>query len=195
MQANFTSHLNSAARRGARGGRRLLTVGSIAVMAVLLAGCFGDGTYSVGNGSGQVPAGTYRSTGGSGCYWARLSDLTGSFSSVIANNFLSGPDVVTVLSSDAGFESDGCGTWDLLPSTGPEVTSFGDGGYAIGIDIAPGTYSAPGGEYCYWEQYSDFLGTSASLISIGANPGQQTVQLASNAKRFLVQGCGTWTKS
>jgi len=164
-------------------------------MAILLAGCFGDGTYSIGNGSGQVPTGTYRSTGGSDCYWARLSDLTGSDSSIIASNELSGPDVVTILSSDAGFQTQGCGTWSLLPSTGPEVTSFGDGGYAIGIDIAPGTYSAPGGSYCYWEQDSDFLWVTSSLISDGGSDGPQTVQLASNAVLFFVQGCGTWTKS
>jgi hypothetical protein len=176
-------------------GKRLLTVGSIAIMAILLAGCFGDGTYSIGNSSGQVPAGTYRSTGGSDCYWARLSDLTGSDSSIIANNLLSGQDVVTILSSDAGFQTQGCGTWSLLPSTGPEVTSFGDGGYAIGIDIAPGTYSAPGGSTCYWEQDSDFLGLDASITSNDTPSGPVTVQLAPNAVRFLVQGCGTWTKS
>ena len=185
----------ATATRGSRIGRRLLTVGSIAVMAILLAGCFGDGTYSIGNGSSQVPAGTYRSTGGSECYWARLSDLTGSDSSVIANSFLSGQDAVTILSSDAGFHTQGCGTWSLLPSTGPEVTSFGDGGYAIGIDIAPGTYSAPGGSYCYWEQDSDFLGTDNSIISNDMPSGPVTVQLAANAVRFVGQGCGTWTKS
>jgi hypothetical protein len=176
-------------------GRRLLTIGSIAVMAILLAGCFGDGTYSIGNGTGQVPAGTYRSTGGSNCYWARLSDLTGSDSSIIANSLMSGPDVVTILSSDGGFQTQGCGTWSLLPSTGPEVTSFGDGGYAIGIDIAPGTYSAPGGSDCYWEQDSDFLGTDSSIISNDLPSGPVTVQLASNAVKFFVQSCGTWTKS
>jgi len=164
-------------------------------MAVLLAGCFGDGTYAVGNGSGQVPAGTYRSTGGSGCLWSRLSDLTGSPDSYITGAVMSGPDVVTVLPSDGGFETDGCGTWFTLPATGPEVTSFGDGGYAIGIDIAPGTYSAPGGSDCYWEQDSDFLWVTSSLISDGGSDGPQTVQLASNAVLFFVQGCGTWTKS
>ncbi len=85
--------------------------------------------------------------------------------------------------------------WRATPSTGPEVTSFGDGGYAIGIDIAPGTYSAPGGSYCYWEQDSDFLGTDNSIISNDMPSGPVTVQLAANAVRFVGQGCGTWTKS
>jgi hypothetical protein len=195
METKLISQISNTAKKASRVRRRLLTVGSIAVMAVLLAGCFGDGTYAVGNGSGQVPAGTYRSTGGSGCLWSRLSDLTGSPDSYITGAVMSGPDVVTVLPSDGGFETDGCGTWFTLPATGPEVTSFGDGGYAIGIDIAPGTYSAPGGSDCYWEQDSDFLWVTSSLISDGGSDGPQTVQLASNAVLFFVQGCGTWTKS
>jgi hypothetical protein len=40
-------------------------------------------------------------------------------------------------------------------------------GYAVGISIAPGTYSAPGSGFCYWEQDSDFLDQFGSIISNG----------------------------
>ena len=176
--------------------RRLLTFGGLAAAVVLLSGCtvFGDGTFAVGTGNTQASPGTYQSTGGSECYWQRTTDLSGSEGSIIANSFLNGPDVVTILPSDGGFQSQGCGLWTLLPSSGPEATSFGDGGYAIGIAIAPGTYSAPGGANCYWEQDSDFLDAGSSIISNDLPSGPVTVTLAPNAARFYVQGCGTWTQ-
>ena len=183
------------------GRRRLLTLGAVAATAVLLSGCnvFGDGTFPVGSVNSQsvggvVTPGTYESTGGPECYWQRTTDLSGSESSIIANNFLNGPDVVTILPSDGGFQSGGCGLWTVVPSSGPEATSFGDGGYAIGVSIAPGTYSAPGSSSCYWEQDSDFLDAGSSIISNDFVSGPVTVTLAPNAVRFYVQGCGTWTQ-
>jgi len=183
------------------GRRRLLTLGAVAATAVLLSGCnvFGDGTFPVGSVNSQsvggvVTPGTYESTGGPECYWQRTTDLSGSESSIIANNFLNGPDVVTILPSDGGFQSGGCGLWTVVPSSGPEATSFGAGGYAIGIAIAPGTYSAPGSSECYWEQDSDFLDAGTSIISNNFGSGPVTVTLAPNAVRFYVQGCGTWTQ-
>ena len=181
--------------------RRLLTVGIIVATVVILTGCnvFGDGTFPVGsvdsqNVGGVVTPGTYESTGGQDCYWQRTADLSGSESGIIANNFLNGPDVVTILPTDGGFQSEGCGLWTVVPSSGPEATTFGDGGYAIGIAIAPVTYEAPGGPDCYWQQDSDFLDSGNSIISNNFGDGPQTVTLASNAMRFLVQGCGTWTQ-
>jgi len=175
--------------------RRLLAMVLGAAMVVLLAGCnvFGDGSFAVGPGNTQATPGTYRSTGGPDCYWQRSSDLTGSFDSIIANDQLSGPDVVTILPTDAGFQSQGCGLWTPLPASGPDVAIFGDGGYAVGIDIAPGTYSAPGGAECYWEQDRDFLGQGDSIISNDLPVGPVTVTLAPDAVGFKVQGCGTWT--
>jgi len=69
---------------------------------------FGDGTFRVGS---DVQPGTYESSGQSGCYWARLSGFSGQVSDVIANGNSDGPVVVTIEAGDAGFQSDGCGTW------------------------------------------------------------------------------------
>jgi hypothetical protein len=65
-----------------------------------------DGTYQVGV---DIVPGTYRTTGGSGCYWARLRSL--STNDIIDNNNASGPVVVEILPSDAAFLTERCGTW------------------------------------------------------------------------------------
>lgn len=79
------------------------------------------------------------------------------------------------------------------PPAGPR-TSFGDGTYIVGTDIAPGTYRAPGGDTCYWERESSLSGSSDDIIANNLSPGQQTVTIAASDKGFKTQGCGTWTK-
>jgi hypothetical protein len=69
---------------------------------------FGQGTYIVG--TDMVP-GTYRSRGGTYCYWARLRAFTGTGSAIIANDNPSGSAIVTIKRSDKGFTSNGCGIW------------------------------------------------------------------------------------
>ena len=69
---------------------------------------FGDGTMKVGS---HIQPGTYRASGvaGRSCYWARLSDFTGSLDGIIANSLST--NVVTISPSDVGFTSSNCGTW------------------------------------------------------------------------------------
>jgi len=73
---------------------------------------FGDGNYRVGI---DIAAGTYRSSGAASgsCYWARLSNFTGS-NNILANYLDPGPTTVTILASDAGFETRRCGTWSKV---------------------------------------------------------------------------------
>jgi hypothetical protein len=68
---------------------------------------FGDGVYLVGS---QVPPGTYSTplTQTDACVWARLSDATGSASSIIQGGSLAGPQSVTILPSDVAFKTVGC---------------------------------------------------------------------------------------
>lgn len=153
---------------------------------------FGDGNWVVGQ---QIAPGTYQTQGGSNCYWQRESSLSGSFSSVISNDTVSGPDIVTILPSDVGFESQGCGTWHPLPASGTKLSSFGDGVYAVGVNISPGTYSTSGGSNCYWEMDSDFLGSTSSIISNNTVSGPVTLTIGSNVVGFKTQGCGTWSLS
>ena len=69
---------------------------------------FGDGTYRVGE---EIDPGTYAASGGSNCYWARLSGFSGSLGDIIANGIGSPHPLVTISSSDVGFDSQRCGTW------------------------------------------------------------------------------------
>lgn len=61
----------------------------------------GDGTYIVGE---DVRPGTYKSSGGHGCYWARLDRDE----EIIDNNLSDGPAVLTIKSSDAQVRVSGC---------------------------------------------------------------------------------------
>lgn len=65
-----------------------------------------DGTYQVGV---DIVPGTYRSAGGTGCYWSRLKSLN--TSDIINNNLSDGPQVVAIQPTDAAFLTKNCGPW------------------------------------------------------------------------------------
>lgn len=72
----------------------------------------GDGTWLVGR---EIKRGTYKSAGGSTCYWARLSDLSGELEAIIANSYgRRGPQKVALGPKDKAFASQGCGAWELI---------------------------------------------------------------------------------
>ncbi|UGQ13745.1 hypothetical protein LO772_09175 [Yinghuangia sp. ASG 101] len=68
----------------------------------------GDGTYLVGT---DIAPGTYRSDGGSLCYWERRSDTSGEFAGLITNDVAQGPTVVTIAKTDKAFKTQGCADW------------------------------------------------------------------------------------
>jgi hypothetical protein len=69
---------------------------------------FPDGDFIVG--TDMVP-GTYRNTGSTGCYWARLKGFGHTLDDIIANDNTDAQAVVTIAASDKGFESSRCGIW------------------------------------------------------------------------------------
>jgi hypothetical protein len=74
-----------------------------------------DGTWFVGK---DIAPGTYLTTvpaGSYNCYYARLRGFGGSVSDIITNNNVDAGKnaVITISKADAGFESVGCGTWQL----------------------------------------------------------------------------------
>ncbi|WP_020112212.1 hypothetical protein [Rhodococcus sp. 114MFTsu3.1] len=79
------------------------------------------------------------------------------------------------------------------------ATSFGNGTWAVGSDIAPGTYVSSGSldEYgCYWERASSFDGDFDSIITndfISPESGQAVVTIKSSDVAFTSSFCGTWT--
>jgi hypothetical protein len=76
---------------------------------------FGNGTFIVGT---DIQPGTYRTTGGSNCYYARLSGFGGTSGEIIANANTDGSGaIVTIEPSDVGFQSSGCNTWEQISTT------------------------------------------------------------------------------
>jgi hypothetical protein len=67
-----------------------------------------DGTWLV---SDEVSPGTYSAPGSDECYWERLSGFSGELDDIIANDFGSGKQLVTIESTDAGFHTANCGEW------------------------------------------------------------------------------------
>ncbi|WP_231974753.1 hypothetical protein [Mycobacterium sp. E1747] len=65
-----------------------------------------DGTFIIGS---DIAAGTYRSAGKYGCYWARLRSLD--TTDIIDNNVNDGPQVVQILPSDRAFMTRNCAAW------------------------------------------------------------------------------------
>lgn len=71
---------------------------------------FTDGTYEVGAGAEQIPAGTYRTTGAlRDCYWERTSRS----GEILDNQFATSAQEVkvTVRSGDGQFTTRNCGSW------------------------------------------------------------------------------------
>jgi hypothetical protein len=65
-----------------------------------------NGTYLVNT---DIVAGTYRTSGGVGCYWARLKSLD--TNDIIDNNVSDGQQVVRIFPTDVAFMTRDCGTW------------------------------------------------------------------------------------
>lgn len=73
---------------------------------------FVDGTYRVGP---DIQPGTYKGVATTdSCYWERLKGFGGTLADIIANYFGSGPTIVTISPSDAGFRSERCGGWTKI---------------------------------------------------------------------------------
>ena len=73
---------------------------------------------------------------------------------------------------------------------------FGDGIWKIGEEIVPGTYAAPGGEFCLWHSVSGFTGGINDIVQLG-HPGRPIVTIGTAHKGFQVVGfqsvgCGQW---
>ena len=154
---------------------------------------FGSGTKVVGD---AVPPGRYRSPGSASCYWERLSGFGGTFGEIIANGFGSVKVVVEIKSTDAGFDSSSCGTWtnSQAPITSSKTSPFAQGTYIVGVDIAAGTWSAPGGSSCYWERVSGFGGEIADIIANDFGATSPIVSIAADDAGFSSSQCGTWTR-
>ena len=150
---------------------------------------FGDGTWIVGS---DIQPGTYAAGPGlEFCSWKRLSGFSGDFDDIIAIDISPRP-IVTILATDAGFTSGGCNRW--MPIADALTTPSGDGTWVVGNEFAPGTYSAPGSDFCSWKRLSGFSGDFDDIIAIDVGSGRQVVTIEETDVGFTSSGCGQWEK-
>ncbi|NKX54447.1 hypothetical protein [Arthrobacter mobilis] len=149
-----------------------------------------DGTYRVGS---DIKPGLYKSTGGDLCYWARLSGFSGSFEDINSNHLASGSTYVRILPGDRGFETNRCGSWKTVSSSGANASRITrDGTYRVGVDIQPGTYIGRGsGDSCYWAILNDFTGDLGDLEENYFGSARTVVEIPPGAAGFEVSRCGT----
>lgn len=86
---------------------------------------------------------------------------------------------------------DGAGA-DPEPAPTPKTAIDSDGTYAVGIDIAPGTYSSAGpvGDgTCYWKRMGN---PDGALIDNALSKKPQVVTIEPTDKAFKTHGCQPW---
>jgi hypothetical protein len=89
-------------------------------------------------------------------------------------------------------------TFTPPPPPGPKTIIDEDGTYAVGTDIAPGTYRTAGrgtdGEPdCYWARLRSL--DTWDIINNNNSPGPQIVEIQPSDTAFLTQNCAPWEKS
>ncbi len=75
---------------------------------------------------------------------------------------------------------------------GRELTSFGDGTWQVGIDVAPGTYTTTGGPDCRYALRP--AATGADIVGNTVSPNPSTVVLSNDSGYFATSGCTTWRR-
>jgi len=186
--------------------RRVASVATLVVLAALLTGCLGSGTYQVTPDlhNGTAAVGLWHSFGGTYCYWERLRGFSGEFSDIIENSLTdAGPQYVEIKPEDAGFHTQGCSSW--VQAGGPLDKQFpasngqfpGEGEFRVGVEVPPGTYQAQAPtRLCYWVRESNFAdeGFSEGGGGIANGLNENIVTIADTDVGFRTQGCGTWVK-
>jgi len=155
---------------------------------------FGDGTHIVGV---DIQVGRYEALEpGADCSWQRLSGFSGEYRDVLADGNPRYRAIVDVLADDAAMVTSGCGTWTGFQPFDEPLTEFGPGTWAIGEQILPGTYSAPGGAGCFWATVTGFDGSQASISAIARpEPGPVVVTLTTDNTGIVSDNCGNFSQS
>jgi hypothetical protein len=81
-----------------------------------------------------------------------------------------------------------------VPAVTYPLTTFGEGTYLVGAQVAPGQYVADGTWYCYWERATATDRSFKSIIANGNIKGRATVTINPADKAFKVVGNCTFTK-
>jgi hypothetical protein len=124
-----------------------------------------------------------------------LKGFSGALADIIANENTDARAVVTILPTDAGFQSSRCDTWSSdLSAITTSQTSFGDGDFIVGTDMVPGTYRNTASTGCYYARLSGFGHTLSDILANENTDAQAVVTIAASDKGFEATRCGTWTK-
>ena len=143
----------------------------------------------------ELSPGLYAAPGGEFCYWARLSGFGGSLDEIVANDIGPGRKLVTIASTDAGFDTNGCGHWKPHDAAASPLATIPEGTWMVGPEIRPGTYTAPGGEFCYWARLSGFGGDFDEIVANDVGAGRKIVTIQEGDVGFESGGCGSWSPS
>jgi hypothetical protein len=76
---------------------------------------------------------------------------------------------------------------------GRELTSFGDGTWQVGVDVAAGTYTTTGGPDCRHALRPALTG--GDIVASAADPQPATVVLTEDSGWFETTGCTTWRQA
>jgi hypothetical protein len=90
----------------------------------------------------------------------------------------------------AMFGTAGIAQADPAPADGPRTTIDGDGTYAVGTDIAPGTYSSAGpvgDSACYWKRLN-----GSTVLDSALTKKPQVVQIGADDSAFKTVNCQPW---
>lgn len=80
------------------------------------------------------------------------------------------------------------------PPGSTAATTFGDGMFIVGTDIAPGTYkNSDSSQACYWERLNSFDGSLDAIIANDISTFRMIVTISPNDVGFTSDRCGTWT--
>jgi hypothetical protein len=156
----------------------------------------GSGTYRV---NVDVKPGLYRSLKNNGCYWHRAKDASGSLSSIIANDIVSGQALILVRSTDRIVKVSGCKPFKIIPAAAQKAKLTrtlisGNGAYLVGADFRPGTYRSVGNDGCYWERARSADSSFGSIIANDNVEGQAIVTISATDKVFKTSSCNVWRR-
>lgn len=101
--------------------------------------------------------------------------------------------VASVIAASCAASTGVAGADPQSPSA-PKTTIDHDGTYAVGTDIAPGTYSSAGpvgNGTCYWKRIDNPDGPIDNAMS----KKPKIVQIEASNKAFKTTGCQTWQQT
>ncbi|HHX08499.1 MAG TPA: hypothetical protein GX730_03590 [Chloroflexi bacterium] len=144
---------------------------------------YSAGTYLLNN---DIQPGIYQGNAGNGiwdtCYWERLSDLSGGFDAIIANDNSVGNFYVELKETDYAFTVRcSVALIDSLPEPEKFSTTLEPGMYIVGRDVQAGIYHGQAGyeigDSCYWKRVSGVSGEFDEIIANDNSVGNFYVEI------------------